>query len=175
MKNDNKHKQKSSFKVPDGYFNSFESKLSDKLTSDDDTSNHLNTRLNTGFKTPNAYFNSLEDTIMQEIDSKESKGKVVSLINKKSLLFFSGIAAMIAIIFTLSIAQKSKVDFEDIDIVDIHSFFEGENLDLHSTEFASLLDDDNYLEELEEELIDNETIYNYLSEEDLTDDIIFVK
>ncbi len=176
MKNEDLNKQKSGFKVPSDYFENFEKKLFNDVTQDDTQNNILGSKTNTGFKIPEDYFKTLETSISQKVENNQSKGKLVSLVSRKRVLFISGIAAMIAIIFSISIHQKSKIDFNDILISDIDLFLEDEDIDLSSSEIALLFeDDDSYTDAFEQELIDDETIYDYLSEEDLTDDVIFVK
>ncbi len=177
MKRDNTHKPKTGFKTPKSYFDDFENKLLNNITASQKEKSILDSQLSSGFKTPNRYFTSLEDDLLNKINpSQQSKGKVISIFTKRNLLFASGIAAMITIIFSLSINTRKELDFEDINITDVQTYFEEGNFELNSTEIASLFDDDTYyLETFDEELIDNETIYDYLSEEDLTDEIIFVK
>ncbi|MEW7277384.1 hypothetical protein ABW636_02165 [Aquimarina sp. 2201CG1-2-11] len=177
MKRDNTHKPKTGFKTPESYFDDFENKLLNNITASQKEKSILDSQLSSGFKTPNGYFTSLEDDLLNKINpSQQSKGKVISIFTKRNLLFASGIAAMITIIFSLSINTRKELDFEDINITDVQTYFEEGNFELNSTEIASLFDDDTYyLETFDEELIDNETIYDYLSEEDLTDEIIFVK
>lgn len=174
MKKHKSHKNNDGFKVPEGYFESFENKLFEKIASDTDS--QLNPKMNSGFKVPEDYFATLEDTILQKIDDDKPKGKLISLQTRRNILYFSGIAAMIAIIISISIPKESEVNFDSIEIADIHAYFNEEDVELSTTEIAALLDDDiTYSETFEKELIDDETLLEYLSEEDLDDDIIFTE
>ena len=56
--------KKSPFKVPDGYFNHFDQKLTQKI----DTINP-----NNGYRTPINYFQEVEDQILNRIDYPEPK------------------------------------------------------------------------------------------------------
>lgn len=174
MKKDKSHKNNDGFKVPEGYFESFESKLFEKIASDKD--NQLSSKMDSGFKIPEDYFTTLEDNILQKIDDDKPKGKLISLRTRKNILYLSGIAAMIAIIISISIPKESGLNFNSIEVADIHAYFTEEDIELSTTEIASLLDDDiTYSETFEKELIDDETLLEYLSEEDLDDEIIFTE
>lgn len=177
MKKDNLHKNNGGFKVPEGYFEEFEHKLFDQIsesTKDNDT--NLSSKIDSGFTIPEDYFTTIEDTIMNKVSKDQSKTKVRSLITKRNILYFSGIAAMIAIIISLSIHKESKLNFDDIEIADIHHYFNEGNIELSNTEIIALLDEDiNYSEAFEAELVNDDEILDYLSEEDIDDDIIFVE
>ncbi|WP_103864081.1 hypothetical protein [Aquimarina sp. I32.4] len=165
------------FKVPENYFESFTNKLSEKVSS----TNNQNTptlpdKKDTGFKVPKEYFTTLEGSIQQKLSANKSKGKIISLVHRKNILYISGIAAMITLILTISIQKKSEFDFDDIKVTDVHTYFSEENIELTNTEIASLLGEDiNYTEVFEDELITDDTLLEYLSEENLDDEIIFVE
>ncbi len=175
MKEKNLHKNKSGFTVPKDYFDSFENKLSEKLSLNIEKEG-LTNNSDTGFKVPEDYFDTFQDSIIQKANPKESKGKVVSLITRKNLLYFSGIAAMIAIVISLSINKESELNFDDIEIADIHTYFSEGNIELSSSEmFALLGEETDYVETFENELISDEVLLDYLSEEDLEGEIIFTE
>ncbi len=174
MKKDKSHNNNDGFKVPEGYFESFENKLFEKI--DSDTDSQRSSKMNSGFNAPEDYFDTLKDTILQKIDNDTPKGKLISLQTRRNILYFSGIAAMIAIIISISIPKESEVNFDTIEIVDIDAYFNEEGIELSTAEIAALLDDDIiYSETFEKELIDDKILLEYLSEEDLDDDIIFTE
>ncbi len=174
MKKDNLHINKGGFKVPEGYFEDFEAKISKKLTSEMDGDQFLDTQIESGFKVPEEYFNTLSDELSQKLNPR--KGKVVSIFSKRTILYVSGIAAMIAILISVSINKHPELNFNDIEIADIHTYFSEGNIELSDTEIASLLGEDmDYSETFEEELINDETLLDYLSDEDIADEIIFVE
>ncbi|MEW7291535.1 hypothetical protein [Aquimarina sp. 2304DJ70-9] len=176
MKKNNLNKDNGGFKVPKGYFESFEDKLSKKLTHSTKEDSMLSTPKNSGFKVPEGYFSSFEDDVLQKIEDQKPKGKVVSLFTKRNLLYISGIAAMIAVILSISINKTSSVNFDDIEIADIHAYFNDGNIELSDEEIASLIGEDvSYAETFEEELLNDQDLIDYLSEENLADEIIFTE
>ena len=175
MKKDSLHKNNGGFKLPEDYFESFESRLSKKLSSDTNEENSLPNKMESGFKIPEDYFSTLENNVLQKVIDGKPKGQLISFFTKKNVLYFSGIAAMIAILISISIPKDSELNFNDIEIADIHAYFNEENIELSNTEIATLLGDVNYAEALEEELVDDEALLDYLSEEDLEDEIIFTE
>jgi hypothetical protein len=176
VKKDKSHKGNDGFKVPENYFVNFESKLSQKINSDIKRDNHLSSKIDSGFKIPENYFTSLENALLQKINKNKPKGKLISLQIRKNVLYLSGIAAMIAIIISISVNKKSKLNFNTIEIADIHIYLNEEDIELSTNEIAALLDSDIiYSETFEKELIDDETLLEYLSEEDIDDEIIFTE
>ncbi|WP_103070487.1 hypothetical protein [Aquimarina sediminis] len=177
MKKDNLHKNNGGFKVPENYFESLESELSKKILSDSKNTELLSNKIESGFKPPIDYFETFENELLQKIKEDESKekGVLISLITRKNILYLSGIAAMIAIILSISISKESELNFNDIEVADIHTYISEGNLELSNTEIAMLLEDTNYIETYEDELIDDDALLDYLSEEDLEDEIIFVE
>ncbi len=177
MKKNNLHNDKSGFKVPENYFTSFEEKLSKAISSEGSEKFLLETTKKSGHKVPEGYFDTVEDEILQNTIGVKPKSKVVSLFSKQNILFISGIAAMIAIIISLSINEESKLNFDEIDIADLHSYFDDGNIELSDQEMASLLGEElSYTETFEDDLVNDEDLLDYLSEEDnIEDDIIFVE
>ncbi|WP_109300230.1 hypothetical protein [Aquimarina sp. AU474] len=176
MKKDKLHNDKGGFKVPEDYFTSFEEKLSQAISSENSEESILDTLKSTGDKVPKGYFDAVEEEILQKTIGVQPKSKVIALFSKRNILFVSGIAAMIAIIISLSINTESKINFDDIDIADIQTYFDDGNIELSDQEMASLLGEEhNYTETFEDELVDDDDLLEYLSEEDnIEDEIIFV-
>ncbi|SHI58689.1 hypothetical protein [Aquimarina spongiae] len=212
MKKDKLHKDNGGFKIPDGYFETFEDRLQEAIASETDTSPTLDTKISSGFTapdgyfdhveesitkaitsqeeeksildhkissgfgTPESYFESLEEKVLQKATKEVPKGKVISIFSKRNLLYISGIAAMIAIIISVSIT-KGNTDLTDIntlELADIQEYFAEGNVELSNEDIASLLDEEtNYTDVFEEKEISEEELLEYLSEEDLEDDIIF--
>lgn len=124
------------FKVPQDYFKNFEvAKLGkSELNS---TSNHK------GFKIPDSYFETIEDKIINQV-SKKNSPKVISLFNKRNLIYISSMAAAILLFFNLSIFEReSKWDTLDVETVENYLM----NEDIGSYEIASTLDNIDFSEE----------------------------
>ncbi len=176
MEKDNLNKDNGGFKVPEGYFEGFENKLSKKLTLSTQEKSILSTNKSAGFKVPEDYFNSFEDNVLKKIDGQQHKGRVVSLFTKRNLLYFSGVAAMIAIVLSISINKTPDVNFDDIEIADIYTYFNEGNIELSNEEIASLVEEDiSYTEAFEDEFLNDQDLIEYLSEENFADEIIFTE
>ncbi len=174
MKRNNLHKNNGGFKVPQGYFESFKNELSERIAFDDKEDTLLDSKTDSGFKVPERYFEDFENNVLRRVD--QQKIKVVSLFTKRNLLYVSGIAAMIAIILSISINKKSNLNFEDIEIADIHAYFNEGNIDVSNDEIANLLAKDvSYTEAFENEILDDQDLIDYISDEDLEDEIMFVE
>lgn len=176
MKKDNLHKNNGGFKVPKEYFENLENRISKRTSLKAEKKLLSKTKNNSGFKIPEEYFINFENKILQKVKEAKPKRKVISLLNRKNILYFSGIAAMITIIISLPIRKESELNFNDITVSDIYTYFNEENIKLSTIEIASLLEGgDNYTETLEDELINEDIILDYLSTEDLDDDILFIE
>ncbi len=212
MKKDKLHKDNGGFKIPDGYFETFEDRLQEAIASETDTSPTLDTKISSGFTTPDGYFDHVEESITKAIMSQEEeksildhkissgfgtpesyfesleekvlqkatkeapKGKVISIFSKRNVLYISGIAAMIAIIISVSITKGNTglTDINTLELADIQEYFAEGNVELSNEDIASLLDEEtNYADVFEEKEISEEELLEYLSEEDLEDNLIF--
>ena len=97
MKNKKLHNIKTSgFKAPDGYLESFDELLLNKLNE----SSPLNDLKNSGFKVPENYFESFEEKFAKNLTS-EKEIKVIPFIPWKKMLYVSGIAASIILMVSL--------------------------------------------------------------------------
>jgi len=167
MKNKNLHNiNKTGFKAPKDYFESFEDTLMNKINNNQS----LNNIDATGFELPNDYFENFEDKLHKRI-SKENDSKVVRLFTRRNLVYLSGVAAAVLILFNLSIFD-TKVTWDSLDIQTVENYIIGEDFD--SYELASLLPDDQLLESnFISNTITDDTLENYLIDNlDLEDIII---
>ena len=80
----------SGFKIPDNYFNEFESDLLLELRLKDQVSK-------SGFELPEDYL----DNLKIDIEKPESKSKVISLFNRKTLLYAASIAAITILVISI--------------------------------------------------------------------------
>ncbi|GAA4291608.1 hypothetical protein [Aestuariibaculum suncheonense] len=142
----------SGFKIPENYFDTFEDRLftQARLKGLTETS---------GFKIPENYLDTLEDKILSQISKKEDV-KVISLFNKKNLLYVSSIAAAVTLMFTLSI-KKTQPMLDGVDNETVESYLLNEDIDLY--EIASKLTFEDLAEEnFKEVKIDEITFENYI-------------
>ena len=111
-----------------------------------------------GFKTPDNYFEQVEDSVLVTLN-KVKITKVVPLFSRRNVLYVSGIAAAIMIMFGIFLNKPSGIDSLDIEVVE--SYLEDQDLDTY--DIASLLS----AEDLEED--DFGIINDNVSEESLED------
>ena len=113
----------------------------------------------TGFKTPKNYFESLDDTIL-ELTLKDEKSKVIQLFSKRHLVYISGIAAAVLLLFNLSIFDSTPT-FDDLETETVENYLIDENIT--SYEIAALLSDNQIEEDITVDLnLDGDYIEEYL-------------
>ena len=137
MKRNNlKDTQDSGFKVPKGYFDSFENAIMSHVSLKEQVSD-------SGFAVPEGYFDAVEETILNKVSQKESK-KVISLVNRKSIVYITSIAATLVLLFTI-INRNPDVDINSIETASIESYLSNEDFD--TDELASLFSDTEFLDD----------------------------
>lgn len=152
---ENKEKYEHGFKVPEGYFESFEETLFENIELE-------KLPKKPGFGVPKGYFDNLEDTILQKVTEVNPETKVVPLFRKKAFWFAASIAACIAFVFTVFNPFGEKlVSLEELSQTEIEAYMGEDLTSLDSYDLAQVLTDED-LESLE---IEN----NYLGDENLED------
>lgn len=137
-----KHIKSSGFNTPNDYFDAFDDKLLKKISTEETI---INTK-STGFKTPKGYFDTVDTSIINTL-SETKETKVISLFNRKTIVYISGIAAAALIFFNISIFN-TNMSIEDIELATVENYILED--DISSYEIASLL--------TEEELNENDII-----------------
>ena len=153
----------SGFKVPEGYFESFEARMMDKL----------NTPLQQDelqpakqpFKVPDNYFEDFEKQMLQKIGHEPEKARVIQLFGKRTLSYVAGIAAVLAVIFTSAVLKQGhKTTFEDLDMVAVENYL-FETLDLSGPEETQLIDQREFsFAQGVDSNFDHEAVLEYLNE-----------
>ncbi|GAA3598363.1 hypothetical protein Q4Q39_19785 [Flavivirga amylovorans] len=164
MKQDKLHNIKNTgFKVPDDYFNSLE----EAIFSDIKLEKVAN---DSGFKLPEGYLNTLEDVIINKVSTK-TPTKRIPLFRKRAIIYISGIAAAVLLLFNLSFPEN-KPTFEALDIEIVENYIMDENFG--SYEIATLLFEEDLLEEnfIEYKDDENETVETYILDNLDIEDII---
>lgn len=168
MKNNKLHNIKTSgFKEPDGYLESFDELLMNKLKE-----NHsLKGLQNTGFKVPEHYFENFDDKIIKAVSS-EKEVKVIPLMSWKKAIYVSGIAASIILMISLFNNYNNKPTFDNLETALIDEYIIDE--DFTNEDIATLLSDDltlnNFMDShliddnLEEYILNNSSVEDYLKE-----------
>ncbi len=124
--------KKPGFKVPKDYFNNLEDTLLSEIKLKELSHN-------SGFKTPENYFETLEDQIIEKTSIKRTP-KVISLFNKKTLIYMSGVAAAVLLLFNISVFKTTSTwaSLDTLDTETVEDYIINENI-TDSYEIASLL------------------------------------
>ncbi|MEL0457144.1 hypothetical protein WJN01_12970 [Flavobacteriaceae bacterium SZ-1-7] len=140
------------FKVPNNYFNNFEDVVMNQIKLTEKVSH-------SGFKTPYGYFDTLEDRIIEKT-SEQNSSKVISLFNKRTLIYISGVAAAVLLLFNLSIFERDP--WSSLDTETVENYLLDENI-LDSYELASLMTEEELAEsDFTDVNFDDENIETYL-------------
>jgi len=147
--------KKTGFKTPDNYFDAIEDNIMNAIKLE----NNLNLSKETGFKTPDNYFDAIEDVVINKIEIKKTP-KVIPLFSKRNLLYASGIAAAVLLLFNLSIFEK-EVTWDSLDTLTVENYIIEEGID--SYELAALFTDDDFPDiDFIEQNITDKALENYL-------------
>lgn len=141
--------KKTGLNIPDNYFECLEDQIMSQVK--------LSELGSAGFKMPDNYLDAIENRVIDTI-AQEKAPKVISLFSKQNIIYISSVAAAIIILLNLSIFEK---DAWDIEAQTVENYIINE--DISSYEIASLLDDEDLIEE--NFVIHNfsdETIENYV-------------
>lgn len=155
------------FKTPDNYFDAVEDNIMNALKQE----SNLNLSKEVGFKTPDNYFDNLENAIFNKIET-ENTTKVIKLFSKRNLIYASGIAAAIVIMFGVFMNNNDASNLElDYEMVESYIL----NQDISSYEIALLLTEEelsNINLEIMDEAFNNEDMEDYLLENVNLEDIL---
>jgi len=156
------------FKVPKEYFNSLEDAVFSKLNTEE-----LQGKIDDhGFAMPKDYLDAIEDKVFSKLNKNDDNVKVVSLFNKRNLLYISGIAAALVIMFSIFI-NKNDGTSEELDYEMVENYIIDQNIS--SYELASLLTDEELLEvnsDIMDEAFGDDSLEDYLLENANIEDII---
>lgn len=148
------HIKSSGFKVPEGYFESLDSKLLDKTK----TTSLLNNKPASGFKVPDSYF--------ENFNVKPKKEKVITL---KQVLYISSIAAALVLLFTIFIPRQEPT-FDSLETATIENYLLEEHYE--TSEIASLLADNELSLETFDLVPSDELMEDYLIQNTSIDNLI---
>ena len=107
-----KHIKQTGFKAPDGYFDNLEDVVFNKLNAKSNLEN-INSP---GFNVPEDYFSTIEDKVFNVLKENEKEVKVISLFSKRNLLYYSGIAAALVLMFTI-FKPDSELSFDWLNLI----------------------------------------------------------
>lgn len=122
------------FKVPEGYFESFEEQLFSKISEEKFPKSN-------GFKVPNGYFEKLEVQVFNTLENSEKPKKVISLFPKKYLGYAAAIAASVVIGFSLFNNDQGSQNIDILQWSAIDSYINEGNLNLDLYDLTTMIDD----------------------------------
>ena len=127
-----------------------------------------------GFKMPEGYLGNVEGKLFDSIKNETDEPKVISLFNKKRLMYLSGVAAAVLILFTVYLNQSPEAN-QELDIEMVENYIIDQNISTY--ELASLLTEEELQsintdileetfedEDLEDYLIDNVDLENIIDQ-----------
>ena len=128
--------KKTGFKTPQDYFKNFEDDILNDIKLKETISN-------SGFNAPKDYFETLEERVMDKVSANKTP-KIISLFNKRNLLYASSIAAAVLLLITLNTFNKD-VSWNKLDSETVENYMIQE--DITSYEIASLFSEEDLKEE----------------------------
>ncbi len=139
-----KNKYTTGFKVPETYFEEFETRMFDKLQEEQ-------LPKNTGFTVPEGYFDAVEEKILQtETTSnwkvlRNEKSKSSNTLNKPILYALAGIAAVLAVLFMVyPMNSNNSFSFDAINPTTISAYIQDGELDLSTDDLSMYLQDEDF-------------------------------
>jgi hypothetical protein len=157
---------KPNFQLPDNYFEQFGEELQAQIALE----KALGGKVSSGYSTPDAYFENrtwqhlpLSNTAVQ--DTREQSSKVISIFSRKTLWTGLSIAAVAIIVISLLNPITDPTSFDTLDLADIESYMNNEDLAFTTDELADLLSEDalNTLTE-NTAILNDEQLIEYLEE-----------
>ncbi|WP_350288177.1 hypothetical protein [uncultured Croceitalea sp.] len=153
-----KQNHKNPYKTPEGYFDSFNERLMDKIVKEESI-----IPKNDGFSVPDLYFETFNDKI-----TNRTSPKVVRLHSYRKYYYAAASIAAIAVLaFFFSQNNEPEFGFEDLASAEIAAYFENNEMKLTSYELAEVVNIENVaiLDITEtENTIEKEMILEYLDE-----------
>lgn len=159
MKAKDLHK-KPGFKVPEGYFDSFEATLFEK------TAQENNLPKDDGYRIPKDYFETFDDSLLRKLKDKKG-GKLIALATYKKVYYTLAAAAAVLLLF---IAVKNSLpasgeSLYDISSADVEVYIDNGYVTLNSYDIAEVFDDTAIdITSMTEDGIDDENLIDYLHE-----------
>lgn len=154
------------FKTPDGYFDSFESRLINKMN----IQKEMDGIQNTGFTVPPHYFEQVADSIKEKI-ATEPKSKLRSITFYKNAGMISGIAAALLIMVAIITKSSNNLSINQIETASIENYLNDANLSTY--DIASYLNEDDLeLDHFVANSFSEESLENYLLNNASIEDLI---
>lgn len=157
------YKSNPGFKVPDNYFEEFEDRMMHAVSQPTPLSD---SKGKSGFTVPQNYFESVEVKIFEKVQEQKPKATVIPLFRKRKFYYAASVAAVfIGIISTLLLKPNPELTVGSIEYSALEYFIEEGSMDLNFNEISSFMFEEDYvLEDLYDSNLNEEELFNYLSE-----------
>ncbi len=159
MKNKLNNIKNTGFKTPKNYFQNLEDQIMDTIKLD----YALKSIDSAGFKMPQGYLDTLEDAVLTKV-TKTSNPKVISILNKQTLIYISGVAAAVLIMFNI-FWNKTETTIDTLDAELVENYFIDQGI--NTFEIAALLTNDEEINidiEIFDETFNDDSLEDYLLE-----------
>lgn len=123
--------QSSGFKIPEGYFENFESDLYNRIDEKDFPEK-------SGFTVPENYFDQLPQTVAEAV-SKENK--TIRLFPGKTLAAVSAVAALLILAFLVFRPEPEIIQFDQLQLSLIDKYIEDGNIRVDIYDLEHYLDE----------------------------------
>lgn len=152
-----KKNHKDKFKTPEGYFNSFNDRLLDKIAQEESIIPKSD-----GFSVPQGYFKDIHPSVLNKLDKRVPK--VIALKNYTKYFYVAAsVAAIFLLVVTLLPKQSQTPQFDDLASTEIENYFEDTEIGLTSYEIAQVVAfNGEELETLAEEELEEALILDYI-------------
>ena len=155
---------KSGFKVPENYFEDFESEMLDTFCLEPDMLNII--EKDSGFKVPSYYFETLENKIFDRIENSEAEGKVIPLYRTRKFYYYAAVAAVfVGLISTLLFNPVQKNTFDSIELSAIEAYMDSGNIDFNYNEISAIIYEEDYVfDNITKSNLSDDAVFEYLNE-----------
>lgn len=159
-----KKNQKNKFNTPEGYFESFNERLMNRLQAEEEITPGDIIPKTDGFSAPKDYFEKFSVVVPNQ--NQEPNTKVVTLSSYRKFYFAAAaIAALLMLTFVWKFNSTPSLEFNDLGENEIAAYFDDVDLELSSYEIAEVLPVDGItMNDITETELDDEQVLEYLED-----------
>lgn len=155
--------QKSSFKVPENYFETLEAHVManvDSLSAPKSIQKGQNP-----YKIPKDYFEEFDSRLFEKLEETPKPGKLISLFNRESYYYIAATAAVfVAIITTVFFNDPEPVENPAIEMLALEDYID-ESMEFSTFDISELFQEDSSIPEISPAAdFDKEAVLEYLNE-----------
>lgn len=154
-----KKNHENKFKTPEGYFDTFNERLMDKIAKEETVIPKTD-----GFAVPEGYFDTLHERIVRK--QKDHGPKVVSLRPYRKFYYAAAsVAALLVMTLFFNRSKEDSIQFDDLASAEIKAYFENTEIGLTSYEIAQVVAlEENELTELRADALEENELIDYIDD-----------